>query len=132
MNNPPGVDPKTGPPSVTLARLFLRRVVIQLLRLRVWFTKRGPGELWESNYFWAVIVGLFGAISSVLFRDALRYLEWVLFHSDAPLEYAVAGNLCALPGKEKRSARNGRSAFRLIIKEADLGMFMADELGRPL
>jgi len=89
MNNPPGADPKTGPPSVTPARHFLRRVVVQLLRLRVWFTERGPGEIWESNYFWAAIVGLCGALSSVAFREALRGLEWGLFHYDGPLEYVA-------------------------------------------
>src|SRR5260221_6827370 len=68
-------------------RRFFRWIVVQLLRLRVWLTERGPGDLWESNYFWAVVVGLCGAVSSVLFREALRYLQWVLYHTDVPLEY---------------------------------------------
>jgi CIC family chloride channel protein len=89
MNNPQGIDPKTGPPSVTPARLFLRRVVVQLLRLRVWFTERGPGDLWESNYFWAAIVGLCGAFSSVAFRESLNQMELVLLHYNGPLEDAV-------------------------------------------
>jgi CIC family chloride channel protein len=74
---------------VTPARLFLRWVVVQLLRLRVWFTERGPGDLWESNYFWAGIVGLFGAISSVAFREGLSRLEVFLLHYNGPLEGAA-------------------------------------------
>jgi chloride channel protein, CIC family len=91
MNNPTGTDVKTGSPSVSPGRQLMRRVVVQLLRVRVWFTERGPGDLWESNYFWAGIVGLCGAFSSVAFREALRYLELILFHTDAPLEEAAAG-----------------------------------------
>ena len=89
MNNPPGADPKTGPPSVTPARHFFRRIVVLLLRLRVWLTERGPGELWESNYFWAAIVGLCGAFSSVAFREALSQMQLFLLHSNGPLENAV-------------------------------------------
>src|SRR5450631_3011028 len=89
MNNPQGADPKTGPPSLTPARHFLRRVVVQLLRLRVWFTERGPGDLWESNYFWAAIVGLCGAFSSVAFREALYQMQSFLLHDNGPLEDAV-------------------------------------------
>jgi len=89
MNNPPGDDPKAGPPSVTPARLFLRWVVVQLLRLRVWLTERGPGELWESNYFWAVIVGLFGAFSSVAFREGLAHMQLLLLHENGALENAA-------------------------------------------
>jgi len=113
MNNPPGTDPKTGSSSVTPAHLFLRRVVVQLLRLRVWFTERGPGDLWESNYFWAAVVGLCGAISSVFFRDALRYLERILFHSDAPLETAAE----ALPwwGRLLMPAAGGLIAGSILL-----------------
>ena len=89
MNNPPGTEPLAGPSSVSPARLFLRRVVVQLLRLRVWFTERGPGDLWESNYFWAALVGLCGAFSSVAFREALKHLEAFLLHYDGPLESAA-------------------------------------------
>ncbi len=92
MNNPPGADSKTSSSPVSPVRLFLRRVVVQLLRLRVWVTERGPGDIWESNYFWAAMVGLCGALSSVAFREGLRYAELILFHSDLPLEYA-AGTL---------------------------------------
>src|SRR5271154_5715690 len=96
MNNPPPADPKAGTSSApTPVIRILRRVVVHLLRIRVWFTERGPGDLWESNYFWAAVVGLCGAISSVLFRAALRGLEWGLFHYDGPLEN-VASKL-ALP-----------------------------------
>ena len=88
--NPPGADPKTGPPSVTPARHFFRWVVVLLLRLRVWFTERGPGELWESNYFWAAIVGLCGAFSSVAFRATLYQMrELFLLHNNEPLDGAA-------------------------------------------
>jgi CIC family chloride channel protein len=66
----------------------MRRLVVQLLRLRVWFTERGPGDLWESNYFWAAIVGLCGAFSSVAFREALYQLQLLLLHDEAPLDHA--------------------------------------------
>src|SRR5476651_1068337 len=67
----------------------MRWIVVQLLRLRVWFTERGPGDLWESNYFWAAIVGLCGAISSVAFREALNHLQWLLLRYNGPLENAA-------------------------------------------
>jgi chloride channel protein, CIC family len=89
MNNPSGTDSKIGPPSVSPARLLLRRVVVQLLRLRVWLTERGPGDLWESNYFWAALVGLCGAFSSVAFREALNQLQWLLLRYNGPLEDAA-------------------------------------------
>ena len=89
MNNPSGTDPQPGPPSATPPRPFLRRVVVQLLRLRVWFTERGPGDLWESNYFWAAIVGLCGAFSSVAFREALSHIQEFLMHDTRPLEIAA-------------------------------------------
>ena len=90
-NNPPGVDEteKAGPSSVTPARLFLRRVVVQLLRLRVWLTERGPGDIFESNYFWAVVVGLCGACSSVAFREALSHMQVALLHYNGPLDGAA-------------------------------------------
>jgi CIC family chloride channel protein len=75
---------------VSPARLFLRRIVVQLLRLRVWLTERGPGDLWESNYFWAAIVGLCGAFSSVAFREALSHLQLLLVHASGPLESAAS------------------------------------------
>ena len=86
MKNPLGADAKAGPPSVTPTRLLLRRIVVQLLRVRVWITERGPGDLWESNYFWAVIVGLGGACSSVAFRESLIYLQWIFLHRSGPLD----------------------------------------------
>ena len=78
MNNPPPTDPKVGTAPPTPFKLMLRRVVVQLLRLRVWITERGPGDIWESNYLWAAIVGFCGAFSSVAFREALKFLEWIL------------------------------------------------------
>jgi CIC family chloride channel protein len=89
MNNASGAGAKTGTPSVTPVRLFFRWVVVLLLRLRVWFTERGPGDLWESNYFWAAVVGLFGAFSSVAFRVALDRLQVVLLNYDGPVDGAV-------------------------------------------
>ena len=89
MNNPPGTDLKSGPSSVSPARLFLRRIVVNLLRLRVWLTERGPGDIWESSYFWAVIVGVCGAFSSVGFRLALASMESFLFGYRGPLEGAA-------------------------------------------
>ena len=85
MKNPPGADTKTGPPALAPVRHLLRRVVVQLLRLRVWFTERGPGDLWESNYFWAAIVGLCGAFSSVAFRESLNQMQLFLLHNNGPL-----------------------------------------------
>jgi CIC family chloride channel protein len=89
MNNPPGADSKIGSSPAMPVRLLLRRIVVQLLRLRVWFTERGPGDLWESNYFWAAIVGLCGAISSVAFREALNHMQWILLHYSGPLDGAA-------------------------------------------
>ena len=74
---------------MTPARHFLRWVVVLLLRLRVWFTERGPGELWESNYFWGAIVGLCGAFSSVAFRESLNQMQLFLLHYNGPLEGAA-------------------------------------------
>lgn len=73
--------------SVPPYKQALRRLVVQLLRLRVWITERGPGDLWESNYFWAAVVGVCGAFSSVAFREALSWLEWRLFHNAGALEF---------------------------------------------
>jgi CIC family chloride channel protein len=75
MNNSSPTESKVGAPMVPPARRLLRFVVVQLLRLRVWLTERGPGDLWESNYFWAAIVGVCGALSSVGFREALTQLR---------------------------------------------------------
>ncbi|MCE0483587.1 MAG: ClcB-like voltage-gated chloride channel protein [Methylacidiphilales bacterium] len=92
MNNPPPaeINSQTGAPAPK--RRFLSRLLVPLLRLRVWLMERGPGDIGESNYFWAVVVGLAGACSSVAFREALRFLERTLLHNDSPLEYA-AGTL---------------------------------------
>ena len=87
MNNPPPTDPHVGAKSTFQIKLLLRRVVVHLLRLRVWITERGPGDLWESNYFWAAVVGFCGAFASVAFREGLRRSEIGLFHNDAPLEF---------------------------------------------
>ena len=87
MKNPPLTDPPVGANTPSPLKLLWRRVVVQLLRLRVWITERGPGDLWESNYFWAAVVGFCGAFLSVGFREALRGMEVILFHSDKALEF---------------------------------------------
>jgi CIC family chloride channel protein len=81
MNNPP-------PPRAPL-RDLLRPLLVRLLRLRVWFTERAPNEFWESNYFWAVTIGLGGAFTSVVFREALAHLQVWLLHDSGPLEGAA-------------------------------------------
>lgn len=88
MSNPPGTDLKAGPPSVSPARLFLRRAVVQLLRLRVWLTEKVPADLWDSIYPWAIAVGICGACSSVAFRAALAYLQEILLGISGPLDEA--------------------------------------------
>jgi CIC family chloride channel protein len=88
MSTPPGTDLQTGPPSVSPSRQFLRRVVVQLLRLRVWITEKMPGDLWESAYPWAVAVGLAGACSSVAFREALNSMQVLLLGKSGPLDEA--------------------------------------------
>jgi chloride channel protein, CIC family len=80
MKNPPGAELKSAPSSVSPARHLMRRIVVRLLRLRVWLTETGPGDIWNSNYSWAIIVGLCGACSSVAFREALNYLQWEFLH----------------------------------------------------
>jgi len=87
MNNPPPTDPKVGTASSPPLKLFLRRVVVQLLRLRVWITESAPVDLWESTYFWAAIVGFCGAFSSVAFREALQQMEKLLYQSNNSLEF---------------------------------------------
>ena len=88
MSTPPGTDLTPGTPSVTPARQFLRRVVVQLLRLRVWITEKVPGDIWESAYPWAVAVGVAGACSSVAFREALSSLQQLLLGKSGPLDEA--------------------------------------------
>ena len=83
MNKPSATASEAEP------RRPLRRLLVPLLRLRVWITERGPADLWESTYIWAVLVGLFGAFSSVAFREALRHLQILLFGTDGPLEGAA-------------------------------------------
>lgn len=89
MSNPPPTKSAVGiPPHAPAARIF-RRIVVQLLRLRVWITERGPGDWWESPFFWATLVGFFGALSSVAFREALSWLQLHLLHSDDSLDAAA-------------------------------------------
>src|SRR5271163_2932658 len=83
MSNPPPTDPPVGDKPVTPLQRALRQWVVHLLRLRVWLTERSRADLWDSNYFWAVIVGLLGALSSVAFREALDRLQKVLLGYDS-------------------------------------------------
>jgi CIC family chloride channel protein len=86
MSNSPPTDAKAGVASPTTAGRFFRRMLVPLLRIRVWLTERGPADLWESTFFWAGLVGFCGAISSVLFRETLRHLQLVLRHNNGSLE----------------------------------------------
>ncbi|MCE0499035.1 MAG: ClcB-like voltage-gated chloride channel protein [Methylacidiphilales bacterium] len=97
MNNPPPTEPTVGANPPTPLRRAMRQLVVHLLRLRVWLTERGPADVWESTYFWAAIVGLLGALSSVAFREALDHLQRALLRGDASL---VAGAI-PLPGWER-------------------------------
>ncbi len=90
MNNPPAISPPVGSAAAPPAKKMVRFIVVQLLRLRVWFTERGPGDIWESNYFWAALVGLCGACTSVLFREGLHHMQNLLFHYNGPLEYTAS------------------------------------------
>jgi hypothetical protein len=72
-------------------RVFLGRLFVPLLRLRVWLTE-GPAEFIESTYFWAALVGLCGAVTSVAFREALTRLQYLFLRSGGPLE-GVASDL---------------------------------------
>src|ERR1700679_2921447 len=85
-------DPAPSVPTVrkasTLAAFF-RRLFVPLLRVRVWLTERGPLDLFESTYFWAAIVGLCGAITSVAFREALSHLQYLFLRYNGPLDGAA-------------------------------------------
>jgi len=81
--------PSVSPAGAVSTPSFLRRLFVPLLRLRVWLTERGPFDFLESTYFWAAIVGLCGAISSVAFREALKHLQILLLRNDGPLEGAA-------------------------------------------
>ena len=89
MSTPPGTDLKTGTPSVSPSRQYLRWIVVQLLRLRVWITDTVPADLLGSNYSWALLVGLCGACSSVAFRGALNVLQKFLLGTTVPLDEAA-------------------------------------------
>jgi chloride channel protein, CIC family len=74
------------PPARNASPGLLRRLFVPLLRVRVWLTERGPLDFFESTYFWAAIVGLCGAITSVAFREALAGLQFVFLGDKGPLE----------------------------------------------
>jgi CIC family chloride channel protein len=79
------------PRKASTLRIFLGRLFVPLLRLRVWLTE-GPAGFIDSTYFWAALVGLCGAITSVVFREALTRLQIFFLHSASPLE-GVASDL---------------------------------------
>ena len=89
MTNPAPSVPSARNATGTGSRL--RRLSVPLLRLRVWLTE-GPAEFLESSYFWAALVGLCSAITSVAFREALAGLQTLFFGSKAPIEM-VSGSL---------------------------------------
>ncbi len=87
-NDSPPTVPTVGDAPVSVRRFF-RAAYVSLLRFRVWFTERGPGNFWDSNYFWAAVVGLCGAFSSVAFREALKHLQHLLLQTDGPIDSAA-------------------------------------------
>ena len=92
MNDPtPALDPKSTGGSAPSVGPFFRRLFVPILRLRVWLMDRGPEDIWESNYFWAGWIGLFGALSSVAFRESLRHLQLLLLRTNGPIEGAETG-----------------------------------------
>jgi CIC family chloride channel protein len=86
---PPEPAPDDASPSAPPSRLFLRRAVVLLLRLRVWITETVPADLVNSNYSWAILVGFCGACSSVAFREALNVLQRFLLGTTIPLDEAA-------------------------------------------
>jgi CIC family chloride channel protein len=84
MKQSPPIPPAADPP-VPLPRRF----ELRLLRLGVWLSERWPGDIWQSNYFWAAIVGFLGALSSVAFREALNHLQSAVLLSAGGLEGAA-------------------------------------------
>ncbi|MSR65465.1 MAG: voltage-gated chloride channel ClcB [Verrucomicrobiae bacterium] len=59
---------------------MVKPLVIRLLKLQVWLAEKlRPSEL-QSTLFWAGIVGFFGGLSSVLFREAISRLQLLLTH----------------------------------------------------
>lgn len=88
MNNSTPTVPPVGAPADRTP--FWRQMIMPLLRFRVWLTERGPDDLWESNYLWAAVVGFFGALSSVAFREALSRLQFLLLDYDGPLDGAAS------------------------------------------
>ncbi|HEY0257106.1 MAG TPA: ClcB-like voltage-gated chloride channel protein, partial [Candidatus Methylacidiphilales bacterium] len=89
MSISPPTDTKVSVAPTTPAGRLFRRLIVQLLRFRVWLTERGPGDLWESTFFWAGLVGFCGAISSVLFREALTQMQLFLRYDHSLLESAA-------------------------------------------
>jgi CIC family chloride channel protein len=85
MSDPAPSVPRAGGASPGI----LRRLFVPLLRFRVWLTGGLAVDIFESTYVWAAIVGVFGAISSVAFREALSHLQFLLLRSDGPLEGAA-------------------------------------------
>ncbi|MES2310278.1 MAG: ClcB-like voltage-gated chloride channel protein [Verrucomicrobiota bacterium] len=57
---------------------MLRSNIRQILRVRLWLSERlHPGESIVA-LFWAGLVGFVGALSSVLFREAIHGVQWIL------------------------------------------------------
>ncbi|HEX4085939.1 MAG TPA: ClcB-like voltage-gated chloride channel protein [Chthoniobacteraceae bacterium] len=63
----------------------LRPHLLPLLRLRVWLGERfKPTEL-QTTLMWAGLVGFFGALSSLLFRELTTGVHYLLTHSSKAL-----------------------------------------------
>ena len=60
-----------------MARAVLRPSLVQLLRLRIRLTRvLRPSDL-RSTMLWAGIVGVLGALSSMVFRSATVWMRWL-------------------------------------------------------
>lgn len=64
--------------------------MMNILKWRIRFATPSTLDFLDSPLLWAGIVGFLGAISSVLFRQSLQFLEHLVSQSSEPLEDAVA------------------------------------------
>src|SRR5690348_13975077 len=51
---------------------------LRLVRLRVWLSEHFAPSEWQITLFWAALVGVFGGLSSLVFREALAGLHYLL------------------------------------------------------
>lgn len=57
----------------------------RLLQWRLWFVERFHGSELPATLFWAGLVGFGGGLLSVLFRHAIRDIQWVLTRHEGSL-----------------------------------------------